>query len=125
MRPQKPKVLVHAESLVQAWLTRLGYDTDAFAVFDIWDRLAGPRGGHATGLKGKKLCVEVASSVHMHDLILRKKLLLTKLNQHFGTRLVISDIIFELAGRRENGPAAPKQNPQEAFSAQNRGQARG
>ncbi|HRY29671.1 MAG TPA: DciA family protein, partial [Elusimicrobiota bacterium] len=70
-----------------------------YAVFEIWDRLLGVQAtrAKAVGLQGRRLCVEVDSSARLHDLMLRKRTLLRKLNEHFGTRPVISDIILQLA----------------------------
>lgn len=97
------KELVAAEKLFQGLLSRLGYDSRRYAVFEVWDRILGPQAAQAqaVGLKGDRLCVEVDSSARMHDLMLRKAQILKKLNGHFGTPAVISDIIVQLApGRR-------------------------
>lgn len=97
--PQRPKGLIPAQRLLTALLGKLGYDPDVYAVFEIWDRLLGYQAARAraVGLKGRHLYVEVDSNAHMHDIMLRKRQLLKKLNDHFGTRRVISDIILEFA----------------------------
>lgn len=86
--------------MVKVVLKSLGFDPNSYAVFEIWDRLLGREAerARAVGLKGSDLCVEVDSSARLHDLTLRKRQLLKKLNGHFGPRAFISDIIFSLAG---------------------------
>lgn len=97
--PKRPKGLIPAQNLVTGLLAKLGYNQDFFAVFEIWDRLLGHQAqkARATGIKHGRLYVEVDSNAHMHDISLRKRQLVKKLNDHFGTRRVISDIILELA----------------------------
>lgn len=94
---KSPKELVAADRLVKGLLRALGYDADVFAAFDLWDRLAGP-GAKAVGLQNGCLCVEVPSHAHLQELALKKRGLLKKLNQHFGQRSVINDIIVQLSG---------------------------
>jgi predicted nucleic acid-binding Zn ribbon protein len=102
LKEKKPRALTPANALFQSLLEKLGYQGDLYAVFDVWDRLLGAQAtrARATGLRGTRLCVEVDSSARIHDLMLRKRKLLKDLNQHFGPRTVISDIIFELADRK-------------------------
>jgi predicted nucleic acid-binding Zn ribbon protein len=94
-----PKGLVPAQKLVTALLAKLGYNEDVFAVFEVWDRLLGHQAkkARATGLKHGRLYIELDSNVHMHDVALRKRQLLKKLNEHFGKRQVVSDLVLELA----------------------------
>jgi hypothetical protein len=98
-RAPKKKELVDANRLFAGLLKKLGYDPESYAVFEIWDRLLGAQASkaRAVGLKGPALHVEVDSSARLHDLTLRKRDLLKKLNGHFGTRRPISDIILQLA----------------------------
>jgi predicted nucleic acid-binding Zn ribbon protein len=105
-KDDRPKGMVGAQALFDAVLRRLGYSHEHYAVFEIWDRLLGAQAAkaRAVGLKGQKLCIEVDSSARLHDLSLKKRDLLRKINQHFGERRVISDIILELSGRREHAP---------------------
>jgi hypothetical protein len=89
-----------SERMVEDVLKKLGFDPKSYAVFEIWDRLLGWEANRAKaiGLKGTDLCVEVDSSARLHDLTLRKRQLMKRLNEHFGPRAFISDIIFSLAG---------------------------
>jgi hypothetical protein len=107
---EKPKELVPGDRLVQGLLRRLGFDPQSYAIFEIWDRLLGRQAERvrATGLQDGRLVVEVDSSAHLHDITLRKRQLLRKLNEHFGTRTVVSDIILQLKG-------APAPRPKGVF----------
>ncbi len=100
---KKKKELVDAQALFRGVLGRLGYRPERYAVFDIWDRLLGAQASKAkaVGLKGRRLYVEVDSSARMHDITLRKRNLIQKLNQHFGTERVIFDIIVQLSSSTE------------------------
>lgn len=98
----KKKELVAGDKLVPPILEKIGYRPQSYAVFEVWDRLLGAQAAkaRAVGLKRDRLVVEVDSSVRLHDLMLRKRGLLKKINGHFGTRPVISDIILQLAPGR-------------------------
>ncbi len=97
-KKKAPPVL--GDGMVKVALKALGFDPKSYAVFEIWDRMLGREAerARAVGLKGSDLCVEVDSSARLHDLTLRKRQLIKKLNGHFGPRPFISDIIFSLAG---------------------------
>ncbi|HOW27440.1 MAG TPA: DUF721 domain-containing protein [Elusimicrobiota bacterium] len=106
MRPAKKEEKKESRSLqelLESSLKKLGFDKERFAVFEVWDRLLGPEAAkaRAVGLKGTRLCVEVDSNARLHDITLRKRTLLKKVNGHFGTNNVISDIIFTLAGHNK------------------------
>ncbi len=109
-RKKGPKELVPAGKLFEALLGKLGYDADAYAAFEVWDRLLGREAAkaRASALQGRRLLVEVDSSARLHDLMLRKRGLLQKLNGHFGTRRVVSDIIFKLASEPRHSAAGSR-----------------
>ena len=79
-------------------LNRVGYGPDRFALFDLWDKEAAKviQGCRAVALQGRRLCVEVASTVHRQELMYSKDRLIKKVNQALGTRM-ITDIKFELS----------------------------
>ena len=100
IKQRKSPPPVVGDKMVKVVLKNLGFDPNSYAVFEIWDRLLGREAerARAVGLKGSDLCVEVDSSARLHDLTLRKRQILKKLNGHFGPRPFLSDIIFSLAG---------------------------
>jgi predicted nucleic acid-binding Zn ribbon protein len=102
--PKKQSIAVSGEKMVQGLLKAMGFDPNAYAVFEVWDRLLGKEAekAKAVGIKGKDLCVSVDSGARLQDLMLRKRGLLKKLNEHFGARPIISDIIFNLSGGDES-----------------------
>jgi hypothetical protein len=105
--PRSPRGPVSAQRLFEGLLKNVGFNPGHFAVFEIWDNLLGREASRAraVGLQGGTLHVEAASPAHVHDLTLRKKTLLKKLNQHFGGRAVISDIMIRLPdARRKTAP---------------------
>jgi len=102
LRPS-PKKLIDGQTLFHAILQRLNFDPALYAVFEIWDRVLGPQStrARAVGLKSGRLLVEVDSHARLHDLTLRKRGLLKKINGHFGVGTGLSDIIFRLTTARK------------------------
>jgi len=105
---RKPKELLAANAMVDKLLRKLGYSPENYVVFDLWDRLLGPDAGkaRAVGRQGDRLVVEVDSHARLHDLLLRKRTILKKLNALMGTQRPISDIIVKMGAARRRPPAA-------------------
>ena len=96
----RPPVL--ACSLIEKLLKRLGYEPGRLAVFEVWDRMMGQeaRRFRAVGIKRDRLCVEVDSSAHMHELLLRRRNLMRKMSEYFGGKTPVRDIVPQLASAR-------------------------
>jgi len=77
---------------------QLGLNEDFLTVIKLWDNVLGSLAKHAviTGYKKGQVFVDVSSSAHMQELILRKKELMRKINQYFGTKKVVKDIKLKL-----------------------------
>lgn len=86
-----------AEETVNDLLKLLEFDPRHYAIFDIWDREAASlaRGCRAVAMQGSRLCVQVPSVVHRHELFYSKDRILNRVNQAMGRR-VITDVQVEL-----------------------------
>jgi len=87
-----------SSEIVEILKQQLGLNEDFLTVLKIWDNMLGPLAGHVTiaGFKKGQIFVDAASSVHMQELIIRKKELIKKINQHFGSKKIIKDIKIKL-----------------------------
>jgi predicted nucleic acid-binding Zn ribbon protein len=102
---------VSAESIIQILRKRLGLNEDIYAVMQIWERELGPIAAYAkiAGIKNGFIFVDVASSVHLHELTLRKRTLINKINQHFGKEKVVKGIKLQIGDGTVNNQT--KQEP--------------
>lgn len=93
----KERVSLSAKQSVDALLGLLGFDSNTYAVFDIWDRETRGlvRGCEAVGIQGRKLRVQVPSTVHRQELIYAKERIIARVNQAMGRKAII-DIQFDL-----------------------------
>ena len=84
--------------IVELLKQQLGLNEDILTVLKIWENELGPLAGHAkiAGFKKGQVFVDVSSSAHMQELIIRKKELMKKINQHFGAKKVIKDLKLKL-----------------------------
>jgi len=98
---KKKKTLISAKTLVERILKKVGFEEDRFAVFSVWEKEMGKESSRVrlVGVKKNSLVVEVDSSVRLHDLTLRKRDILRRVNGHFPVP-VISDIQLELSGKK-------------------------
>jgi hypothetical protein len=87
-----------SKDLIELLQQRLGIDERLFAVQKIWEKelLTLARYAEIDGLRRGALIVEVSSNAALHELTLRKKDLLDKINQHFGKNKFIKQIKFKL-----------------------------
>jgi len=89
-----------AKDLLAKALKTWGFEPDLYAVFEIWDNLAGHlKGIEAVALKGRRIVVRVASSVHAQELKFLKSGIISQINGYFG-RTVLTDVAIELPGQR-------------------------
>jgi len=77
---------------------QLGLNEDFLSVIKIWENELGPLARHAViaGFKKGQVFIDVSSSAHMQELILRKKDLIKKINQHFGSTKIVKDLKLKL-----------------------------
>lgn len=77
---------------------QLGLDEKTYAVLKIWEKEMGPQMKYArlSGVKKGTLMVEVDSSVHLQELVLRRRELIKKINQHFGGEKVVRGMQVKL-----------------------------
>jgi len=77
---------------------QLGLNEDFQAVTKIWENILGPMARHAeiAGFKKGQLFIDVSSSPHMQELVIRKKELIRQINQHYGAKKFIKDIKLKL-----------------------------
>jgi hypothetical protein len=87
-----------SKSLIERLQERLGIDERLFSVQQIWAKELHHLAGHTeiTGMRKGVLIVEVASNAVMHELTLRSRELLDKINQHFGRKRFIKQIKLKL-----------------------------
>jgi Dna[CI] antecedent, DciA len=87
-----------SSEIVETLRQQLGLNEDFLTIMKVWEKELGPLAKNAeiAGFKRGQVFVDVTSSVHMQELIIRKKELMKKLNQYFGAKTVIKDIKIKL-----------------------------
>ena len=93
-RPRITEGFVRAGSVTEVVLKRYGITPENMAIFgSIWDKELGKlsRRIELLGRKGGCLIARASEPVYGHELILRKREIIKKINGHFG-RKVIDDI---------------------------------
>jgi hypothetical protein len=87
-----------SKNLIERLQERLGIDDRLVTVQKIWDKeiLSLARYTEIAGMRRGELIVEVSSNAVMHELTLRKRELLDKINQHFGKKRFIKHIKIKL-----------------------------
>jgi hypothetical protein len=87
-----------ANDIIAILKQQLGLDEKTYAIMQIWERELGPLAGSAqlVGFYKRQLLVEVASSVHLQEMTLRRRDLINKINQYFGREKVVKDIKLRL-----------------------------
>ena len=65
---------------------QLGINDEALAIIKIWDNELGSLAQKAklVGVKDGVLLVEAAASAYVHEITLRRREIIKKINQHFG-----------------------------------------
>lgn len=84
--------------IIEALKKQLGLDEDLMALAQVWEREAGALARHAkiSGIRKGQIIVDVSSSAHMQELTARKKDIIKKINQHFGSKKIVKDIKIQL-----------------------------
>jgi predicted nucleic acid-binding Zn ribbon protein len=87
-----------AEEIIELLKRKLGLNENTFAIMQIWKNELGAMAQYAelTGFKNGAIYVECATNVHLHELTLRRRELIKKINQHFGKARVVKDIKLKL-----------------------------
>lgn len=87
-----------SSEIIDILRNQLGLNEEFLTVLSVWEKELGPLAKHAeiAGIKKGQIFVDVSSSVHMQEFIMRKKELMKKLNQYFGTKKVVKDIKLKL-----------------------------
>lgn len=87
-----------SNDLFAALRRQLGLTEDTFALMQVFERVMGPMAGSVKleAIQRTTLIVEVASSVHLQEMTLRKREIINKINQHFGGKRVVKDIKLKL-----------------------------
>jgi len=87
-----------SKSIIDALKRELGLNEKMFAVLKIWEKELGPLAKNCEIAKIKKdeIFVEVASNAHLQELTMRRKELIRKINQHFGSEKVLRNIKIQL-----------------------------
>lgn len=85
-----------AKQAMDGILGLLGFEKDAFAIFEIWDReIKGLIPGcPAVALRGTQIHVRVRSAVHRHELMYLKDQIINRINQAMG-RKAVTGVQFE------------------------------
>ena len=83
-----------SDNIIKSVKTQIGLDEKTYTVFKIWDDILGPLAKNArlTEIRRGQLIIDVASSSHFHELNIRKKELLKKINQYFGGEKVAKSL---------------------------------
>jgi hypothetical protein len=91
-------VFTPANDIINLLKRQLGLDENTYAVMQIWERELGPLAKYAelVAFQKRQLIVEVASSVHLQEMTLRRRDLINKINQYFGREKVVKDIKLRL-----------------------------
>ena len=89
---------VRSDDIIAVLRNRLGLNEKTYAVMQIWEKELGSLAQYVelTAFKKGMLVVEVASSVHFNEMHLRRRELIQKINQHFGTEKVVKSIQLKL-----------------------------
>ncbi|MBN1823873.1 MAG: DUF721 domain-containing protein [Endomicrobiales bacterium] len=87
-----------SSDIIDVLRKRLGINEDVASVLKIWDKELGPLSKRVrlTAVKKNVFMAETDSSSHLQEMVLKKKGLITKINQYFGGRKVVRDIKFYL-----------------------------
>ena len=90
--PKAPR-MSHIGVILDKVLKKYGINEESMALFDIWEKELGPLAKKIklAGKKGATLYVEIENPAYRQELKYRKKDIITKLNGHFGKK-VIDDI---------------------------------
>lgn len=77
---------------------QLGLDEKTHTVLMVWERELGAMaaGARIIGFKDGKVLAEADSNAHMQELVLRRKDIIKKINQHFGGTKVVTGIKVKL-----------------------------
>lgn len=80
--------------IIESLKKQLGLDEKFTTVIKIWDDVLGPlaKDAQLVGIKRGQLLVDVTSSAHFQELTLRRREIISKINQYFGKEAVVKDI---------------------------------
>jgi predicted nucleic acid-binding Zn ribbon protein len=87
-----------SKNLIEQLQRQLGIDERLYAVQKVWESELGPLARHAEilGLKKGVLVIEADSNAVLHELTLRKREILNKLNQFFGENKFLKQIKLQI-----------------------------
>lgn len=90
--------LTPASDIMAVLKKHLGLDEKTYAVFQLWEKeFKGLyRGAELEGIKDGMLYLSAASSAHLQELTLRRKEMLTRINQYFGGKKTVKGIKIKL-----------------------------
>lgn len=74
------------QQIIKDVLTKYGLTEENYALYDIWEKQLGrlAKNIKLVGVKDKYILVKVQSSTYAHELHLREKEILKKINGYFG-----------------------------------------
>lgn len=115
-RPARACDVISAKQAIAAALNVRGLSDEIRAerVATEWDDLVGPKIAARTrpsGIYGRRLVVEVASSAWLHELSMLRPTLLSELLARVGEPRLFDDLSFRIAGRNRPPQAMSRRNP--------------
>jgi hypothetical protein len=87
-----------ADEILAVLKKQLGLNSDIDIIIQAWERELGPLTSSVTlvAINKSTLIVEVASSVHLQEMLFRKRQLINRLNQYLGNKKAVKEIKFSL-----------------------------
>jgi hypothetical protein len=82
------KDFTSVSSIIDQIKKELGLDDNYFILMSVWEKEIGNNKVELNGFKNGTVFAKTESAVYLHDLSLRKRQLIKRLNQYFGKSLI-------------------------------------
>lgn len=81
-KPQRKSNLTAVSSVIETIKTELGIDDDFFIIAKVWEKETGAQNIELCGFKNGVIYAQTPYSAALNDITLRKKEIITRLNQY-------------------------------------------